>query len=250
MADGFTEDWYQQHQARMAGLKTHAVAAPAPSATTNTSSEKTSCLSVRGANDPEQKRDTTGVTAGETAQDPEPLRVMTPAGRNRQAERAAELPLAGQRRGNATSYPNAVAAARRGVTGGERPAPKSKRRTPEQDFQKDCVRFLNAALPPSWRVVHVPNGGTTGGHKAKIVGGIRKAMGVREGFPDLMLVGPGRSVAIELKAAGRRGKVLSTAQEEWRDWFASVGLPWFLARSIEDVIAACQDAGVPLRVRL
>ncbi len=259
----FTEDWYQQHQAKMAAQRVAGGAVRVldrpVDATKTVGGTGDDCSAVsRGVRPPDcgdgdrltERRVETSVTAGETAQNPEPLCVMTPAGRNRQAERAAELPMAGHRRGNATSYPNAAAAARRGVTGGERPAPKSKRRTPEQDFQKDCVKFLNAALLPYWRVVHVPNGGTTGGHKAKIVGGIRKAMGVREGFPDLMLVGPGRCVAIELKAAGRRGKVLSEAQEEWRDWFKHVGLPWFLARSIDDVIAACQDAGVPLRVRV
>lgn len=226
MADGFDEDWLQKHQARMAGLKAHAVATPAPSATTESRAKagvdgpRVSKASSHSLPDGRQS------IGGVAACGPELV--------SRQPRADADE----ERRNNL------------GVTGGERPAPKRKRRTPEQDFQKDCVKFLNAALPPSWRVVHIPNGGTTGGHKAKIVGGIRKAMGVREGFPDLMLVGPGRSVAIELKAAGRRGKVLSTAQEEWRDWFASVGLPWFLARSVEDVIAACHDAGVPLRVRL
>jgi hypothetical protein len=131
---------------------------------------------------------------------------------------------------------------------GGRPAPKAKRRHPEQDFQKDCIRFLDAALMPYWRAVHVPNGGTTGGHKAKIIGGIRKAMGVREGYPDLSLIGPNRFVVIELKAPGTRRK-LSEAQEGWRDWFRHIGVPWFLVDSHEALIAACQDAGVPLRVR-
>jgi hypothetical protein len=134
------------------------------------------------------------------------------------------------------------------VAGALGPIPKRKRRHPEQDFQKDCIKFLDAALMPYWRVVHVPNGGTTGGHKAKIIGGIRKAMGLREGYPDLTLLGPNRFVVIELKAPGTRGG-LSDAQKEWRDWFQHIGMHWFLVRSHDELVAACQDAGVPLRVR-
>lgn len=199
----FTEDWLQQHNAKMAA-------------------QRVAGAGVRVLDRPVDATRTSGPPAAPSCA---------------QAESGDQSGVA------AANNPSAVAGAL-GLNS------KRKRRTPEQDFQKDCVKFLNAALLPYWRVVHVPNGGTTGGHKAKIIGGIRKAMGVREGFPDLMLVGPGRFVAIELKAEGRRGKVLSTAQEEWRDWFQYVGLPWFLARSIDDVIAACQDAGVPLRVRV
>ena len=121
------------------------------------------------------------------------------------------------------------------------------RKHPEQDLQKAVIELLDAALPLDWRAVHVPNGGW----RSKIEAGILKAMGVRPGFPDLALIGRDRIrdrlVVIELKAKGKGGR-LSEAQEEWRDWFLRLGIPWFLCRSIEDVIAACEDAGVPLRV--
>jgi hypothetical protein len=125
---------------------------------------------------------------------------------------------------------------------------KAKRKRPEQDLQKAAVKLLDAALPPYWRVVHVPNGGW----RSPIEAAILKGMGVRDGFPDLLLMGrghkAGRFVVIELKAKGRRGQ-LSEAQEEWRDWFFAIGAEWYFAESIDQVMAACEDAGIQLRVR-
>lgn len=226
MADGFTEDWYQQHQARMANLRAHAVAAPAPSAT-------------RHAQPAVAPENNTG--------SPETIKpFIVPAADGGAmasglsgSDCGARVKAVGHDRALAMAQPQA----------GGRPAPKSKRRHPEQDLQKDIIRFLDAALLPYWRVIHVPNGGTTGGHKAKIAGGIRKAMGVRDGYPDLTLLGPNRFVVIELKAPGNRGGP-SEAQKGWRDWFQHIGMPWFLCQSLDDVIAACQDAGVPLRGRV
>lgn len=122
------------------------------------------------------------------------------------------------------------------------PPPKRKIRRPEQELHKDAVTFLNAALPPTWRVIHVPNGG----QRSPVEAAIMKGMGVRSGFPDLGIIGPGRFVVGEAKAG--RGK-LSDDQAEWRDWFQSIGVPWFLFRSHEELVAGCLDAGVPLRVR-
>jgi hypothetical protein len=113
---------------------------------------------------------------------------------------------------------------------------------PEQELQIAGVRFLNVALPPTWRVVHMPNGGL----RSPIEAGIFNAMGLRAGYPDLSLIGPGRLVVAEAKAG--KGK-LRTEQEEWRDWFRSIGVPWFLFRTHDELVAGCVDAGVPLRVR-
>ena len=57
-----------------------------------------------------------GIEGRNSNSNPVPLCALKPAGENWQVEHAAGLPLAGQRRGNATSYPNVEAAARRGVT--------------------------------------------------------------------------------------------------------------------------------------
>lgn len=123
---------------------------------------------------------------------------------------------------------------------------KPKRRQPEQALHIAAVKFLTIALPPTWRVVHVANGVAGGDHSALVANQFRKAMGVRAGFPDLEMIGPGRFVVAEAKADKGR---LSPEQAEWRDWFQSIGVPWFVFRSHDELVAGCLDAGVPLRVR-
>lgn len=200
MADGFTEDWLQKHQARMAGLKAHAVATPAPSATS--------------------------IPAGPPA-DPSCAR--------------AEI-CAGPEVGGPDASPKSSA-----VAGALGPISKPRQKRPEQTLQIEAVKFLHLALPPTWRLVHVPNGVAAGGKAAKVANSIRKAMGVRSGFPDLGLLGPGRYVVAEAKAGKGR---LRPEQAEWRDWFLSIGVPWFVFRNHDELVAGCLDAGVPLRVRL
>jgi hypothetical protein len=126
--------------------------------------------------------------------------------------------------------------------------PRRRRTYPEADLQIAGIQLLEAALPPSWRVFHVPNAGKRG----KAEAGQMAAMGLRAGFPDLGIIGPpadgsrfARLVVAEAKAG--RGQ-LTEAQEEWRDWFLSIGIAWFVFRSIEDLVAGLVDAGVPLRL--
>lgn len=153
--------------------------------------------------------------------------------------------------GNAATTPVIETAAPSGA-GAEHCAPRQfkrqrkKQNRPEQELQKAAIKMLDAALPAHWRVIHVPNGGW----RSPIEAAILKAMGVREGFCDLLLMGPGhkagRFVVIELKAKGLRGD-LTEAQEEWRDWFLAIGADWFLAETLEEIQDACLDAGIPLK---
>ncbi len=121
--------------------------------------------------------------------------------------------------------------------------PRAKQKRPEQVLQISAIEFLRVALPPSWRVFHVPNGGA----RSPIEAAILKAMGVWPGVGDLAFIGPGgRFVGAEAKA-GRNG--LTEDQSEWRDWCLGNGVPWFLFRTIDELVAGCADAGIPLRVR-
>lgn len=120
---------------------------------------------------------------------------------------------------------------------------RAKFKRPEQVLQIAAIEFLHVALPPSWRVFHVPNGGA----RSPIEAAILKAMGVHPGVGDLAFIGPGgRFVGAEAKA-GRNG--LTDDQTEWRDWCVANQVPWFLFRSIDELVSGCLDAGVPLRVR-
>jgi hypothetical protein len=53
-------------------------------------------------------------------------------------------------------------------------------------------------------------------------------------------------VAIELKSATGS---LSRPQRAWRDWCRAIGAPWFLCRSLDDVIEALESLQIRLRVR-
>lgn len=127
------------------------------------------------------------------------------------------------------------------------PAGKRKMKRPEQALQIEAIKFLDVALPPSWRVVHIPNGVADGGEQAMKANAIRKAMGARAGFPDLMFVGRGGRLVVAETKAGKGD--LNDNQEEWRDWCLANDVPWFIFRSIDELVAGCVDAGIPLRVR-
>lgn len=126
------------------------------------------------------------------------------------------------------------------------PAAKKPRSWPEQDLQIAGIKFLNVALPSDWRVVHVANGVAGNDNSAKTANAIRKAMGVRAGFPDLILLGPSRFVVAEAKSAKGR---LMPEQKDWRDWFLSIGAPWFVFRTLDELADGCLDAGIPLKGR-
>lgn len=107
--------------------------------------------------------------------------------------------------------------------------PKSSRRRPEQALQKLVVEHLELAYP-GLLFFHVPN---SSGNRGAHLGGILKAMGVKAGVPDLVLILPnGLAGFIELKAA--KGK-LSPAQDAFRTRAKALGCLWEEARSLPEV---------------
>lgn len=120
---------------------------------------------------------------------------------------------------------------------------KQKVKRPEQALQIEQVEFLTWALVAPWRFLHIPNGG----YRTTAEAGIMKAMGQQEGAADLLFLGPRWPfVWIENKSPIGR---LSAPQKDWRDWCQSIGAPWFLCRSLDDLVQACVEANVPLRGR-
>lgn len=115
---------------------------------------------------------------------------------------------------------------------------------PEEDIQKQVAEYLDLALPPDLRWWHTPN---QRGTRKKWEVALLKALGVKPGVQDITIVGRGpRVIIIEMKSGAGS---LNKAQKDWRDFYRSVGIPWFLCRSLEDVIAALEDCGVRLRAR-
>ena len=99
---------------------------------------------------------------------------------------------------------------------------------PEQALQIAACDFIEKAAP-GLLFFHPANGGA----RSKVEGAIFKAMGVRKGVPDLVILLPNAGAGfIELKA----GKgVLSPAQKQWRDDLRARGYAWAEARSLEEV---------------
>jgi hypothetical protein len=111
----------------------------------------------------------------------------------------------------------------------------------EADLQRAARQLLTVALPRHEALFfHVPNGG----YRALATAGRLKAEGVVPGVADFIVIWKGRALAIELKACKGR---LSKAQQNWGDAFTLAGGCYAVCRSLGDVGAFLDAAGVPLR---
>ena len=122
---------------------------------------------------------------------------------------------------------------------------KSRRKTPEQDFQMQVKKFLELALPMpgSWFGASAATG------TSKTTGGILQGMGYKAGTPDMLVIwnstfSPPIIIWLELKSPGGR---LSKAQITCRDDLIRAGCEWALCRTLDDVEQALRRFGVPLR---
>jgi hypothetical protein len=123
------------------------------------------------------------------------------------------------------------------------PAKKKRPRHEEDTLQQQVASFLNWALPSEYRWLHVPNGG----RRDRVAAAILKSFGVKAGAADVLIFTPGsRFIWIELKA--EKG-VLSKDQKDWRDWCRTIGAPWFLCRSLDDLIVALESLQIRLKGR-
>lgn len=128
--------------------------------------------------------------------------------------------------------------------------PKRKRRAaPEHALQAQVVRFFEAALraPTVWTGLDAGAGKMT-----KAAAGMRKARGVKAGWPDLLVMHPAPEgkgtlvVGIELKAP--KGSI-SIAQAEMLNAFFKAGAWYVTAKSLDAVVKALEFCKVPLHAR-
>lgn len=118
-----------------------------------------------------------------------------------------------------------------------------KRDTPEQILQRQCVQWLELACPPppegpTWTAVNpVPA-------KSMIVAKLSKALGMRAGWPDLILVHRGRAICIELKA---KGGGRSRAQRELHEALTLAGAVVATISSFDDFVAFVTTLGMTRR---
>lgn len=119
---------------------------------------------------------------------------------------------------------------------------KRPRKSPEADLQKAVVRFLYLALPHDveWSALDSARKRTPAQQ------GFFKAMGGREGVPDMVFVRPQTgTIWIELKAP--KGKI-SPAQQRWMDAINATPGSWaYVCRSVDDVERALRKSGLTLR---
>ena len=84
----------------------------------------------------------------------------------------------------------------------------------ESAFQALCVKWVRERYGGAVLAVNVHGGGYS-----------------NKGFPDLLLIGSGRVVAVELK--GNSGYKLQPDQKVWRRRFEAAGTPHHVIRDIE-----------------
>ncbi len=113
-----------------------------------------------------------------------------------------------------------------------RPRKPPAQRQSELRLHIDVVEILRRFGRQDWLWWHTPNGEIRDPRAAAKL----KAMGVRPGVPDLLLVGPdGLLRFLELKASGGR---LSEEQETFRAFCITRGLPFVVAFSLDEALVA------------
>lgn len=104
----------------------------------------------------------------------------------------------------------------------------SKRKNPEEQLQKAIVVAIGRLAPRTF-VCHIPNGGKRGLYEASRL----KAMGVKRGVPDLLLILSSGEVAfIEVKAEGGS---LSPEQKDFRDFCLDRNTKWACLNDLSQV---------------
>jgi hypothetical protein len=117
-----------------------------------------------------------------------------------------------------------------------------RRRQPEAALQTQVCHFLSLSLDGNSWYTAIPLGG--GG---RLRGAQLKRTGTKPGVPDILVTNDGRAIWLELKTP--RG-ALSDAQRYCHEQIKRARCPVYIVRSIDDVIAALQAAGVPLRAKV
>lgn len=127
--------------------------------------------------------------------------------------------------------------------------PRKRRANPEHRLQIAVAQYLAVALRPPTLWTSLDAGA---GKMSPITAALRKARGVKPGWPDLLIIHPGRMphmatvLGIELKAG--KGKP-SPAQNEIGAAMRAAGGDYAVCRSIDEVADALAFWDIPLHAR-
>jgi hypothetical protein len=113
----------------------------------------------------------------------------------------------------------------------------SRRNNPEAQIQRAVVQHLKTRGVAGLVFFHVPNGGSRG----RVEAAIFKAMGVRAGVSDLILVHAGKIFALELKAPGGRA---SEAQMEFLSDIDRAGAYTAMPTGLDAALATLEAWGL------
>lgn len=115
-------------------------------------------------------------------------------------------------------------------------------RRPEEVLHRQVADFLRVACPDGGPVLwlHVPNGGA----RSKAEAGVFKALGVRAGAADVLLIHRGRAFWVELKPKGR---AQSDGQVAFESACGAAGSPYAVCRSLDEVEGTLRAWGIPMR---
>jgi len=111
---------------------------------------------------------------------------------------------------------------------------KKPRKYPEQPAQKAIVEYLERVLPHAI-VHHVRNQGSKSGHLGMLEGVRMKELGLKAGFPDLVVVNWANVGVFFIEVKPPKGGSTSPAQKALHAKFEALGYPICVARSIDDV---------------
>ena len=110
-------------------------------------------------------------------------------------------------------------------------------KSPEADLQKAVCQHLKLRAKPGVVWFHVPNGLKSEGRHVKRM----KAMGLRPGVADLVIMADSRAYCLELKAP--KGKQ-TEAQELFQVDCAAASVPYAVASSLAIALDRLRDWGV------
>jgi hypothetical protein len=114
----------------------------------------------------------------------------------------------------------------------------------EQTVQASIAAALEVGLKGicAWTAIDAGAGKMT-----KAAAGLRKARGVKAGWPDIILVHQGRFYGLEVKDADGS---LSADQRDLHAWLRACKAEVAVVRSIEEAVRAIRAWGIPIRVTL
>ena len=122
---------------------------------------------------------------------------------------------------------------------------KPRRASPEHQLQVAVAQYLTHALRPPVLWTALDAGA---GKMSKASAGLRKARGVKAGWPDLLIMEPAglyRTLVLGIELKAKKG-TLSEAQFDRAEDFLGCNATYHVARSVDEVETILRLNGIPL----